>query len=88
MTDTFYAAVRLLRVLAPEYRVMALHAALFWSDDRLNATEMEGALPGQPGELAKPKAAPVLNLFGTRQVAAVIGPSAAAGSQAGASLTG
>ena len=31
-------------------------------NDRLNATENGGPLPGQPGELAKPNAAPVLKL--------------------------
>lgn len=62
MTPAFYAAVRLLRALPEQYRVMAPHAALFWSDDRLNAAEMDGDLPDQPDDLAKPKVPPMLKL--------------------------
>jgi hypothetical protein len=62
MNGAFYAAVRLLRAMPEQYRVMALHAAMFWPDARLDAAEMNGDLPGQPGELAKPKSAPVLKL--------------------------
>ncbi len=62
MTGSFYAAVRLLRALPEQYRVMALHAAMFWSEDRLNAAEMNGDLPGQPCELAEPRQAPILKL--------------------------
>jgi hypothetical protein len=66
MTGTFYAAVRLLRALPERYRVMALHAAMFWPDDRLNAAEDNGDLPGHPGELAEPKAGPVLKLVSSK----------------------
>jgi hypothetical protein len=62
MTGVFYSTVRLLRALPERYRVMALHAAMFWSDDRLNAAELNGDLPGHLGELVEPKAAPVLKL--------------------------
>jgi hypothetical protein len=61
MTPDFYYVVRLLRALPEPYRVLVLHAAQNWSDDRLNAAEMEGDLLGQP-EPTEPPAAPVLKL--------------------------
>jgi hypothetical protein len=51
----FHRAVHLLRTLPPEYRVMALHAAMFWSDEKLDEAESNGDLPGRAGELARSK---------------------------------
>jgi hypothetical protein len=61
MSHEFCRVVCLLKQMAPEYRVMALHAAMFWSDERLLEADENGDLPGLPGEL-KPKAATVLKL--------------------------
>jgi hypothetical protein len=69
MTDAFYAAVRLLRALPERYRVMALHAALFWSDERLSAAEMDGYLPGQADEIVKPNVPTTLKLVSNTEPA-------------------
>jgi hypothetical protein len=50
----FYRAVRLLRGMSPDHAVLALFAAMFWSDEKLDLAESNGDLPGGPGELAKP----------------------------------
>jgi len=34
-TEEFHKVVRLLRALPAHFRVMALHAAIFWDDERL-----------------------------------------------------
>jgi hypothetical protein len=52
----FHHVVRLLRALVPEYRVMALHAAMFWSDEKFQDAEINGDLPARPGEIVKPGA--------------------------------
>ena len=62
----FHHVVRLLKQMAPEYRVMALHAAMFWSDERLDEAVVNGDLPGRPGELAGSKA--VLKLVSDRAI--------------------
>jgi hypothetical protein len=58
----FHFVVRMLRTMPGQYRTMALHAALFWSDDRLAAAEAAGDLPGLPAELVEKPKAPVLRL--------------------------
>jgi hypothetical protein len=55
MSQEFCRVVCLLRQLPEQYRVMALHAAMFWSDERLLEADANGDLPGNPGELAEPK---------------------------------
>jgi hypothetical protein len=55
-TPEFHRVVWLLKQLAPRYRVMALHAAMFWDDERLEEASVNGDAPGCPGEF-KPKAA-------------------------------
>jgi hypothetical protein len=35
---------------------MALHAAMFWSDEKLEVAEINGDSPARPGEIAKPGA--------------------------------
>jgi hypothetical protein len=62
MTGSFCLAVGLLRALPERYRVMALHAAMYWSDERCDDEERIADLLGQPDEVAQPKAAPVLKL--------------------------
>ena len=64
MTPEFCHAVRMLRALPEPYRVMVLHAALNWSDERLYAEEMQNYLcePGGPVDLAKPNVVPMLKL--------------------------
>ncbi len=54
----FHHVVRLLRAMHPRYRMLALYAANFWDDERLDESEANGDVPGRPGEL-KPKAVPV-----------------------------
>lgn len=46
----FYTVVRQLRAMPAEHRTMALHAALHWSDEKLNEAEMRGDLPGRPNQ--------------------------------------
>jgi hypothetical protein len=57
----FYRIVGLLKALPPEYRVMAVHAAMFWSEERLDAAIAAGALPGVP-DVASPKPSKPLQL--------------------------
>jgi hypothetical protein len=47
----FFDVVHLLRQLEPRYQLMALFAAQFWSDEKLEAAERNGDLPGRDGEL-------------------------------------
>jgi hypothetical protein len=62
MSADFHHVVRLLREIPAEYRVMVLHAAMFWSDEKLETAAANGDLPGNPGALGIPMAATVLTL--------------------------
>jgi hypothetical protein len=42
-----------MRTLRLKHRVMALHAAMFWSNEKLDEAETNGDLPWRAGE-AKP----------------------------------
>jgi hypothetical protein len=53
-SPNFHHVVRLLRAMGPRYAMLAVYAAQFWSDEKLDDAEREGDLPGRPGE-AKPK---------------------------------
>jgi hypothetical protein len=64
-TPEFYHVVHLLRDLHPRLRIMAVYAANFWDDERLEEAAANGDLPGLPGEL-KPKAAAILKLVSDR----------------------
>jgi hypothetical protein len=55
-TPDFHRIVQLLRELPAEYRVVALHASLFWNDEQVR-TLVSGGQFG-PSEL-KPKASPL-----------------------------
>jgi hypothetical protein len=46
----FYVAVRLLRALGPRHALLAVYAAAYWSDEKLDSDEREGNVPGRPGE--------------------------------------
>jgi hypothetical protein len=60
LTNTeFVGIVRRLREIDPRWRFMAVFAAEFWSDERLEAAAVNGnadALFGRPGELAPDRA--------------------------------
>ena len=47
----FYQAVRLLRGMGADHAHLALFAALFWDDEKLDEMERRGADPGRPAEL-------------------------------------
>lgn len=57
-TSNFFSAVRLLRAMHPRFAMMALYAAQFWSDEKLDDAELAGDLPGRPGAV-KPDAVSV-----------------------------
>lgn len=44
----FYNVVRQLRAMKHDHAHMALFAALFWDDAKLDRAERSGELPGQP----------------------------------------
>jgi hypothetical protein len=44
-TDEFRWVVRALRTWDPEFRVLALYAANFWSDERINDVENSAQTP-------------------------------------------
>ena len=44
MSPEFFTAIHVLRALPGERHVMALHAAMFWSDERLAQAECEAAV--------------------------------------------
>jgi hypothetical protein len=50
-TADFYKAIRALKQLHPRFQLLALHAAQFWSDERLTEAEQADLQPGQ----AKPE---------------------------------
>jgi hypothetical protein len=52
----FHHVARLLRQMEPRFQLMALYAAQFWSDERLEGAERAGDVPGRPSELNPPKA--------------------------------
>jgi hypothetical protein len=54
-TPDFHHVVALLRRMGPRYQLMALYAAQFWSDEKLETAAANRDLPGRPGEV-KPKA--------------------------------
>jgi hypothetical protein len=54
----FHHVVQLLRQLEPRFQLMALYAAQFWSEEKLEDSAVNGDLPGRPGEI-KPKATPL-----------------------------
>jgi hypothetical protein len=51
MHPDFFAAVRLLRRMGQDRALMALYAALQWSDERLDDAEQCGDMPGNPETL-------------------------------------
>ena len=57
-SPAFYNVVRMLRLMPSEHQTMALHAALHWTDERLNEAEARGDLPGRPDQFT-PKGAHV-----------------------------
>jgi hypothetical protein len=54
----FYRAVRLLRRMGADHAHLALFAALFWDDEKLDDAELAGDLPGRSAEL-KPHGEPL-----------------------------
>jgi hypothetical protein len=49
----FYQIVRTLRRIGPRYAMLAVYAAQFWSDERLDDSEKAGDVPGRPGEFKR-----------------------------------
>lgn len=56
LPNEFFHAVHALRRLPQRYRLMAVYAADWWSEEKLETAEANGDLPGRLGEL-KPRAA-------------------------------
>jgi hypothetical protein len=52
-TPNFHFVVRLLRAMPARNRLLAVYAAEYWSDDRLDDAERDGDLPGRPNEVAQ-----------------------------------
>jgi hypothetical protein len=50
-TPDFHYVVRQLRAIPERYRILALYAATYWSDEKLDQAERDGDLPGRPGEI-------------------------------------
>jgi hypothetical protein len=51
MPPDFYSTVRALRRLSQDHALMALYAALQWSDERLDDAETRGDMPGNDAVL-------------------------------------
>jgi hypothetical protein len=51
MPADFYNTVRALRRVGQDRAIMALFAAMVWSDEKLDAAEQAGDMPGNPATL-------------------------------------